>query len=286
MKNSIIPTLTSKDRVMIQSLLKGALHVSEKNKRLICFVPVYLMKIDYAYQREIKHNGLLGKWDPDKSSMITLSYRKGEPDVLYVIDGQHRVEAARKNGTESLVAEIFLDLTVEEEAEMFATQNDSISKVATSDTYKANLVYGEEIDTSISNVCKRYGVIVSRFRKPKYLSGLGEARINVRMYGEKCLDWIMGVVDAADWDVHKQPYTASWLRAFRFAYSENISDVMTAQNNLIKTLVNCNPAMISVFASVSYPNLESRKAVCVALDKIAKGIVNADNIKHVTRIHM
>lgn len=283
---SIIPENTMKNRVTIRSILNTALHVSEGDKRLVAHMPVDVMRLDYRYQREIKHNALINKWDPDKSSIITLSYRKGEPDVLYVIDGQHRVQAAKKNKTESLVAEVFTDLTLEEEAEMFATQNIGTAKLATSDTYKANLVYGEKIDTAISNVCERYGVTVSRFRKPKYLSGLGEARVNVKMYGEKCLDWTLRVIDGADWDVHKQPYTASWLRAFRFAYAENISDVMTAQNNLIKTLVNCNPAMISVFASVSYPNLESRKAVCVALDKIAKGIVNADDINHVTRIHM
>lgn len=271
---------------MIQSLLKSALRVSDGGKRLIAHIPVYLMKLDYTYQREVRHNGLINKWDPDKSSIITLSYRKGEPGVLYVIDGQHRVQAAIQNKTESLVAEIFTDLTLEEEAEMFATQNDCTSKLATSDTYKANLVYGEKIDTAISNVCKKYGVAVSRFRKPKCLSGLGEARINVRMYGEKCLDWTLSIIDGADWEVHKQPYTASWLRAFRFAYAENLSDVVTAKNNLVKTLTNCNPTMVTVFASVSYPNLETRKAISVVLDKIAKGVITCDDIVGVTQMHL
>ena len=286
MKASIIPNDNIKNRVVINTLLRGAIHVSDSDKRLIAHIPVHLIKVDHRYQREIKHNALINRWDPDKSSIITLSYRKGEPDVFYLIDGQHRVDAARKNGTDSLLAEIFVGLTLEEEAEMFATQNDGTAKLATCDTYKANLIFGEKIDTAISNVCKKYGVIVSRFRKPKYLSGLGEARINVKMYGEKCLDWTLGIIDGADWDVHKHPYTASWLRAFRFAYAENIYDVDSAKSNLVKVLRDCNPAMISVFASVSYPNLESRKGVCVALDKIAKGHVSIDDIERVTKSHL
>lgn len=96
MKASIIPNDNIKNRVVINTLLRGAIHVSDSDKRLIAHIPVHLIKVDHRYQREIKHNALINRWDPDKSSIITLSYRKGEPDVFYLIDGQHRVDAARK----------------------------------------------------------------------------------------------------------------------------------------------------------------------------------------------
>ena len=65
------------------------------------FLPVSELKIDHGYQRPIrsKIKRMVREWDYNLCDVILVSYRDGK---FYVVDGQHRVEAARQKGVEML----------------------------------------------------------------------------------------------------------------------------------------------------------------------------------------
>lgn len=245
------------------------------------------MEMDYTYQREIKHNGLVSRWDEDKSRLITLSYRKGVPDRLYIIDGQHRVDAAIKNGTEYLAAEIFIDLTQEDEARMFSTQNENTRRLKPIDTYKANLIYKDPVDSIIDEVCKKHGIGIGKKSKPKTLHALTKPRDIVKIHGKECLEWILSMLDEAHWDVYNQPYTAAWLDNFCASYCGHMDNLDAAKKNLISVLRNCTPEMISVYASVEYPSYyKNGKNVRIAISNIASGKITFEDIEKVTTSHL
>ena len=90
-------------------------------KKIIALVPVSLIGVDQAaYQREEKKHviQMSKEWDDSQCTLLLVNYRSKE-GKFYAIDGQHRTIAARILGIEYLACEIFIDLSVEEEAKRF-----------------------------------------------------------------------------------------------------------------------------------------------------------------------
>ena len=103
-------------------------------------LPLEYMKVDSKmYQRPVqRHVRIIARnWKDDKCNPILVNYR-GD-GYFYIIDGQHRYEAALMRGMESLVCEVLVGLTIVEEADLFVEQNEGSKKLSTYDTFKANV---------------------------------------------------------------------------------------------------------------------------------------------------
>lgn len=152
------------------SLLNNAVEIGNK---VFCYIPVKMFRIDHdAYQRPLQSSvkNIMDNWENDKCDPITVNYRSD--GYYYVINGQHRIEAARAKGILQIVADVFVGLTIKEEANLFAGQYDGVTKLNPIDSFKANVTRGEEIDTLIKGVCNKYGVSVPRKKVPKVLGSL------------------------------------------------------------------------------------------------------------------
>lgn len=82
-------------------------NATEVGNKVFCFIPVELLKIDHEnYQRPLQKTFkyLLDNWDDDKCDPITVNYR-GD-GYFYVINGQHRTEAAKAMGIEQLCCDV------------------------------------------------------------------------------------------------------------------------------------------------------------------------------------
>lgn len=83
-------------------------------------VPVSMTFTDPSYGRAVDAsniNRITRDWDPRAVGAVLLSLR---PDGRYaVIDGQHRIEAAKKFGVSTIPARVYLDLSHSEEARLY-----------------------------------------------------------------------------------------------------------------------------------------------------------------------
>lgn len=90
-------------------------------------LPLSYLTVDPAAQRRLDEpwaRSLADKFDPDALGVITCSWRDSTVNLIHVVDGQHRVTAARYVGYQGLVrAHVYYGLTLPEEADLFRILN-------------------------------------------------------------------------------------------------------------------------------------------------------------------
>lgn len=55
-----------------------------------------------------------------------------------------------------IVCDVFVRVSLKEEAELFAGQYEGTTKLNPIHSYRANIIRGEEVDTLIKEVCDKY----------------------------------------------------------------------------------------------------------------------------------
>lgn len=117
--------------------------------------------VDLKVQRQLneaRSEAMAEDFQPHALGLITASKR--EDGHIYLLDGGHRVSAARKAHYNGLLAcRLFTDLTLAEEASLFLTLNSSRA-VQAIDRFKVRITMGEPKAVSINKVLKAYGLHV------------------------------------------------------------------------------------------------------------------------------
>lgn len=177
-------------------------------------IPTTEMFIDTTYQRTVqsKVNKISKNWDSNKCAILQVSYRF-DVDKYAIIDGQNRWEAAKKAGVTHLLCQIYENLTIKEEAKIFAEQNDNVTRISSADKFKSLLVMDDKICLQIKELCDEFGISIrktygdSLCKTRKNLNGLVAAQRIVEQYGIKCLRWIFEVIEKSGWDLTAKAYT-------------------------------------------------------------------------------
>lgn len=117
--------------------------------------------LDLKVQRalnESRADAMADNFQPHALGLLTASKRAD--GHIYVLDGSHRVSAARKASYDGLLAtRLFENLTLEEEASMFLTLNNSRA-VQAIDRFKVRITQNEPIASGINKVLKTYNLHV------------------------------------------------------------------------------------------------------------------------------
>lgn len=96
---------------------------------------------------------------PDSMGLITASRRMD--GRLYILDGQHRIAAARMANYDGPIAtREFRDLTIQEEAGLFLTLN-KMRAVSTIERFKVRVTLGDRIAVNINKILTAYGLHVN-----------------------------------------------------------------------------------------------------------------------------
>lgn len=177
-------------------------------------IPTTEMFIDTTYQRTVqsKVNKISKNWDSNKCAILQVSYRF-DVDKYAIIDGQNRWEAAKKAGVTHLLCQIYENLTIKEEAKIFAEQNDNVTRISSADKFKSLLVMDDKICLQIKELCDEFGISIrktygdSLCKTRKNLNGLVAAQRIVEQYGIHCLRWIFEVIEKSGWDLTAKAYT-------------------------------------------------------------------------------
>lgn len=248
------------------------------NGMIFANVDIRLIDIDTDYQRIPKDINLLkSKWDSDKMDAIKISYRDGR---LFAVDGFHRMFFLMLAACYDCCARILFNLTKEDEAQKFSTQDDAKTNLSLLDTYKANLVWHDPIDTTIKEVCDFYHLNVLDSRQSMRPS-LSACRPIVKQYGKKGLEWCFDILHSAKWTEIPGGCQHRNLYALSHAYNHGLSKQKLDEykNRLIEIMSNFDQFTICMLGSTLSRSTDKRAMMNAAILALADGTKNAGNLR-------
>lgn len=249
--------------------------------KIIAELPLYLLDVDYSYQRCDDKNKLIKNWDDKKCSLLLTNYRPSE-GKFYIIDGVHRYEAAKARGITHLACEIFNNLTREDEARIFALQDENIKPVSIFDKYSAGLIYGDPNSIAIRNSCKKYGFLVINKPGIKHLSALHEAYTFIKGKKDKefALNWVFNIIQKSGWDGYPNSMNGNYFRAFAQVYNNTYDEELNnVSDNLINCLQNISPRVVVTYCNVCYDSVYGdRQRIGLLFSEIANKNIDSDDI--------
>jgi len=224
--------LTKIDRTILKDIYKQAKAKLERENKhrakiglkprrsIEITVPYTLLRIDYRYQREPDESRIykiLANWDPDKAAIIVCSARD---DGMFIVDGQHTVLAGILAGEEEFRIKLLFNLTPEEEADYFATQQDNKKPINVLTKFRADLFNGKQYALDIMRICEeRY--ITIKFPGATGTSGrnidaLGHILAIYKNYGCAGLEAGFDMLIEAEWDDYDYVFSNVYLSAMRY----------------------------------------------------------------------
>jgi len=252
--------------------LVGAIPVGGK---VFAIVALDELHIDDSYQRSLQgHVKTIARdWNPTKCDPLKINFR--EDGNFYVWDGQHRLEAARMRGIKYLLCDIVVGLTQAQEAELFGCQGNGIKKPNPYDIFKANVCSGEEIDTTIKNICDKYDLVVNRNGKQTgNLSCLTLVRSIVEKGDTEHFEWVLGLLHKAKWNEFPQSHCHRVVNSLYEIRKSSEEESEYVQRKLITYFKKTNPDELLRNATMKYVRFkdESKRIKLFLLD-----IVNGDD---------
>lgn len=249
--------------IMSKELCAAVLaNASELDGKKFANIPLSILCVDDDYQRITggKLKKLVKEWNKDYCNPLLVSYRD---DRFYILDGQHRWLAAKSNNVECLPCKIYVGLSKTEEAKIFARQDTCVTRLTPYDTYKANLIIGDVVDTAIRAVCAKYGVTVDKKRitKPANLNAVVAARQIYSSCGKDGLEWVFSVIYKSGWHKCRKAYGKVILNALRFTYEHYKASIKQNESYIIDTLKENTPNSIIIKARHKFSYCTDKEAV-------------------------
>jgi hypothetical protein len=201
--------------------LKAALDARVREETLLEWVPLSQMFADPGYTRPISRAHcarLQSNFTMKAVGAVYLSLR--ETGQYAILDGNHRVAAARAAQIAELPAQVFLYLSYQEEAALYA-QFGVVKKQSPADRFRARIEMGERVALEIAGLLARHGLEVGyKGGDPGKVRAVASLDRIYLQHGPAVLDGTLGTIKAV-WGGDPQAYT-SWsldgLAAFWFRY--------------------------------------------------------------------
>lgn len=165
------------------------------------------LEVDHTYQRSIENGESLAliadiatNWHWGRAQLLTVSRRDGR---LFVVDGQHRLAAAKLRGDIQqlpCLVEEFSD--VSEEAKLFDDLNDKRRPVSAIDKFRAAIVAGDTDCMAIGAAMERAGLSLAAHSnpsawKPGQLANIGGIRSAWKTHGPAAVELALTVMSNA-----------------------------------------------------------------------------------------
>ena len=258
------------------------------NGKEFAAIPITLLNPENKWQRSLKTAKakrkiamLIKNWDNNQCRPVTVIYNEKNRNYD-VIDGGHRVEAAREMGKESLVAEIIRFNGTEEEKEMYAAwlftdQGTATDRLTPAEKHKANLLRGIPENMTLEIAAKKHGFILkndgsrgSGNAKKNFVCGFTKS-LKFAKYCPNALNYTFDVIDAMHWNEERSGLSA-W------------AIDMIGARAMVSVLENMKPIQAFAEAAVEYKGRSRESANLMWLEEKVCNYLNIERKYHGQKI--
>lgn len=175
----------------------------------LIWVPVSDLHIDHDYQRQVSTKAgcrvirrLSKSFHWSRFQPITIS-RRDLGGGYWVIDGQHRMLAAREMGLDEIPACLVQLDNKPEQASAFVDINSDRVKINVLAIHHAQVVSGDKMACRIKFCCDKAGVSIPRYPKmtglikPHESMAIGTMKVIILKYGDDALIWALRLLRTA-----------------------------------------------------------------------------------------
>lgn len=219
--------------------------VSRESTSDIMSLPVHKLKVVYTAQRALTRSAenIVKNFNINLFLPIIVSERDG---IYYVIDGQHRLYAARKLFGEDYLMEckVIHGLSQEEESELFVMLNSSSNPLQYADKAKGLYYAKNESITTLYSICANHGVELGieddkRATADGRITAVKALTDTYNKIGAKLTERLVRLLNDT-WDGKAEAFRQEMIKAVGVIlslYSKELDD-----NKFIKKLSKINPA--------------------------------------------
>lgn len=263
------------NKEMYTLVMKNAKEVG--NKKFVVF-PVALLYADPRFQRiddatSSRITKLADNWDTNKMDPLRVSFHD-EECMGSVIDGYHRLCAAKRIGLSEIECEVLQGLSdfpatrLKEEARLFADQDDQVSRLTPQQKHLANCLCGVKENVELQRIIDKFEVKVKPDRARRastgYLQGF-TAALNVCKTNPKILEKTFTIIQKAKWDMATNGYSALVINSISAILTiHRYNDDITKY--LIKYFRPIEPAKFFADAMVKYPERREKERLVLMLE--------------------
>lgn len=203
--------------------------------KLIAQIPIELLQLaDYQRKENSTVKSIAQNWDNRKCDPLVVSFRDG---AFYVVDGQHRMAAAKMIGKSDLTCVIY-QMTYEEEADYFADQMENVRVLTVLQRLKAKAEAGYGYARDIFQICDDMGVILTGNRRcgPGCCAAVHALSGIYQSHGRDAMIAVLGTIDAIGWHYTKGGYSSVVLRSLCGLYlrKKKVRDMVSIAEKVVK----------------------------------------------------
>ena len=209
-------TAEKRDQIVRETIVKNAMTMGSV---MYARIPLHLLDKP-AWQRTPNMSNvrkIATGWDEPKAQAIIVSYRDGR---FWIIDGQHRILAARMRGLEDIFSQIYVGLSVTEEVALFKEQNDYKTVVRSYNKVFAENQIGENPGKDIFDVLRENNVrhVDAKYAGTGVLTCMATVEAAYKHSGREGIDWVFKTIKALQWSEAKGGYSSKVIDALAKVY--------------------------------------------------------------------
>lgn len=269
--NTIPTTYATKktsERLIAETILANTRTVGEIR---IGFLPLSVLCVDYSYQRysRTKVKEIASNFDHNKCGFLLVSYRENESRFA-IIDGGHRFEAATLIGLASLPCQILTGLSVEDEAKVFAAQNENRTRLSTVDLLKAQVRAGDEIAIGFHQMVKEFGIKLYNNGRDTQIGRMECVKTARHLYEEdpEALRWTFSMICKANWNAIRKGLTVFTIVPLYNLYRNHADDLKEIENRILPFMYRVSPQTMLTKAMSTFYGYTRAEAMTELLDAV------------------
>lgn len=246
--------------------------------------PLSLLYVDERYQGLRTHKQLAKldrNFDVRKLTPITIVLHPEEYRCA-IVDGQGRFRVAPNHGMNELNATVLLDAPddpeerLKFEAAFFIGQDAEVERVKPLEKHPSRVIIGDKPAVILDKMFNKYGIkfVSSRGNRGESILGSYTDTYSIaKQHGEKCLEFIFGIIQNAGWDKESNGYATFVMRSLKDTWIAHPMDRQKIHKYLSKKLREIDPSLFSSNARTKYPKRDTRSGCTLLVeDMICDGL--------------
>lgn len=162
------------------------------------------------------------------------------------------------------------------EAEYFIGQDSEVERVKPLEKHLSRVIIGDKPAVILDKMFNKYGIkfVSSRGNRGESILGSYTDTYSIaKQHGEKCLEFIFGIIQNAGWDKESNGYATFVMRSLKDTWIAHPMDRQKIHKYLSKKLREIDPSLFSSNARSKYPKRDTRSGCTLLIeDMICDGL--------------